>query len=89
MVARLAEAVLEDLPARTARRLLALAVRRAGRTPTVELPQAELATAVGVSRQTLNKALKDLESAGVVRRTYGSIEIVEMERLQNIAGTDV
>jgi CRP-like cAMP-binding protein len=86
MVARLAEAVLEDLPARTARRLLALAIRRQGRHPSVELPQAELATAVGVSRQTLNKALKDLETSGVVQRAYGTIEIIDIDRLTHIAG---
>lgn len=88
LITSLAEAALDDLPARVARRLLALAAPSPGGDLVVELPQAELAAVFGVSRQTLNKALKDFEEDGLVRRTYGKVLLVDLPGLETRANWD-
>jgi CRP/FNR family transcriptional regulator, cyclic AMP receptor protein len=79
-----AEASLDELPVRVARRLLLLS---APDSPVVDIPQAELAAVFGVSRQSLNKVLKGLESDGLVRLSYGAVELRDPEALERLSGS--
>lgn len=90
---RLAFVAMEELavvptPTRLARRLLWMAEGYGERPAhrTVEASQEQLALMVATSRQTANAILKDLESRGVIRIGYGSIEIVDFEALRAAAG---
>jgi CRP/FNR family transcriptional regulator, cAMP and macrophage regulator len=47
----------------------------------VELPQRTLAAMLGVQRPSLNKVLKDLERADLIRISYSTIEIVDRTAL--------
>jgi CRP-like cAMP-binding protein len=47
----------------------------------VELPQRTLAAMLGVARPSLNKVLKDLERAGLIRISYAAIEVPDPARL--------
>jgi CRP-like cAMP-binding protein len=87
---RITFAVLEELsllPAapRLARRLLMIA-EGYGESATAKrelhLPQEQLAAMLSLSRQTTNQILKELEAHGIVRLSYGGIEILDRERLR-------
>ncbi|CAG9175531.1 Crp/Fnr family transcriptional regulator [Cupriavidus pinatubonensis] len=80
--------------ARTARRLAAIA-RGYGNpahgtddaTPAVQavrIPQEQLAQILGLSRQTVNQALRELESRGLLRLRYGSIELLDLAALETL-----
>ncbi|MGM9512749.1 Crp/Fnr family transcriptional regulator [Roseateles sp. DB2] len=87
--------VLEDiarlpLEARLAKRLLQVAqgygeqdLTPPGATQPrrLRLPQDQLALMMGVSRQTVNKALKSLETQGHIALRYGGIELLEPQAL--------
>lgn len=79
--------MLSDGPrARLARTLLALA--RAGRPegPTQVLTnQEDLAGRLGVARQTLSPLLRDFQEAGLIRRAYRRIEILDPAGLARMA----
>jgi CRP/FNR family transcriptional regulator, cAMP and macrophage regulator len=47
----------------------------------VELPQLTLAAMLGVARPSLNKVLKDLERDGLIKISYGTIEVLDRARL--------
>jgi len=86
---RLAFTALEEmslLPAapRLARRLLLIAENYGEGEPrrTIHLAQEQLALMLAISRQTTNQILKDLEAQGIVRLTYGEIEILDLPRLR-------
>ncbi|MFO0676530.1 MAG: Crp/Fnr family transcriptional regulator [Polyangiaceae bacterium] len=51
----------------------------------VDLKQEQLAAMTGTSRQTVNQALKELESKGLVRLAYGKIAIVDLDGLRRLA----
>ncbi|PTL79038.1 Crp/Fnr family transcriptional regulator [Vitiosangium sp. GDMCC 1.1324] len=51
----------------------------------IHLSQEQLAMMLSISRQTTNQILKDLEARGIVRLTYGEIEILELEELRGAA----
>ena len=51
----------------------------------VELPQRTLAAMLGVQRPSLNKVLKDLERAGLIRISYSTIEVLDRARLTSRA----
>lgn len=51
----------------------------------VQLAQEDLAAMLGVSRQTTNALLKELQGQGVVRLGYGEIEILDAPRLREMA----
>lgn len=51
----------------------------------VEMPQRTLAAMLGVARPSLNKVLKDLERDGVIKVSYGTIEILDQVRLSALA----
>lgn len=81
--------------ARIARRLAAIArgygnpPHTADATPappaaiqTVKIPQEQLAQMLGLSRQTVNQALRELESRGLLRLRYGSVELLDLAALE-------
>jgi CRP-like cAMP-binding protein len=87
---RLAFVVMEDAAAlpvvvRLARRLVLLSgglgdqLDHARRVVTVS--QEQLASMLGASRQTVNAALKELQSRGLVKLAYGQIELVDPSQL--------
>ncbi|QFT76139.1 Crp/Fnr family transcriptional regulator [Erythrobacter sp. THAF29] len=51
----------------------------------IAISQQELADLLGLTRATVNIALKELEQLSLVRRAYRSIEVLDRERLANIA----
>jgi CRP-like cAMP-binding protein len=87
---RLAFVAMEDmvlLPigVRLARRLALMAEgygEREHERRTVQLSQEQLAQMLATSRQTANQLLKDLEARGLIRLSYGSIEILDLEGLR-------
>ncbi|UMZ12334.1 Crp/Fnr family transcriptional regulator [Pseudomonas sp. MPFS] len=77
-------------PARVANRLLAMAagygeVSQSRRL--LQLPQEQLALMLSLSRQTTNQILKDLQHQGILRLSYGEIEILDAERLRALANS--
>jgi CRP-like cAMP-binding protein len=90
---RLAFVVLEDiallpLSVRLARRLVLMAEgygQRARRSRTVEVSQEQLAMMLGTSRQTTNQLLKELQARGMLRLSYGTIEILDLDGLHRAA----
>ena len=44
--------------------------------------QEEIGRLSGISRQNVNRALHDLEAAGLVRVTYGAIEVLDLQGLR-------
>ena len=90
---RLAFIALEEmslLPAapRLARRLLMMAegYGETGPRRVLHLAQEQLALMLGLSRQTTNQILKELEARGALRLTYGEIEITDLGTLRQAAG---
>jgi CRP-like cAMP-binding protein len=86
---RLAFNALEEmslLPAapRLARRLLLIAENYGEGEPrrVIHLPQEQLALMLAISRQTTNQILKELEGQGILRLTYGEIEILDLLQLR-------
>lgn len=77
------------LPAaqRLARRLLMMAegYGETGPRQVLHLAQEQLALMLGLSRQTTNQILKDLQARGVLRLTYGGIEIADLQALRQAA----
>lgn len=77
---------------RLVRRLLFAAVNfgqvvsPAGLRRRLRLPQEYLAQMMGVSRQTVNKALRELERERVLALHYAEIELLDMEGLLSRAG---
>ena len=89
---RLAFIALEQmslLPAapRLARRLLMIAENYGEGEPRrlIHLAQEQLALMLAISRQTTNQILKELQAQGIVRLSYGEIEIVDFARLRQAA----
>ncbi|HEY2254159.1 MAG TPA: Crp/Fnr family transcriptional regulator, partial [Variovorax sp.] len=72
------------LPTRLAQRLVAIATGYGdwnGRNKQViAVQQDQLGAMLGLSRQTVNQVHKDFEAQGLVRRTRGSVEIVDFDR---------
>jgi CRP/FNR family transcriptional regulator, cyclic AMP receptor protein len=73
-----------DLQGRVAGQLLALA-GDGGPARTREVTQAELASMVNGARQTVNQALRSLETRGYIRSDGRSFEILDRERLKLLA----
>ncbi|HEY0194148.1 MAG TPA: Crp/Fnr family transcriptional regulator [Kofleriaceae bacterium] len=51
---------------------------------TIDLRQEQLAQMLGVSRQTTNQILKELEALGLVKLAYGEIEILDAAGLRDL-----
>jgi CRP/FNR family cyclic AMP-dependent transcriptional regulator len=89
---RLAMLALEDVAqvpprVRLARRLAMLVEGYGDHTHprrTVELRQDQLAMMLNVSRQTTNQLLKELEALGLVKLSYGEIEIIDAAALRTL-----
>jgi CRP/FNR family transcriptional regulator, cAMP and macrophage regulator len=85
---------------RTQRRVLTLAgkpvlaqvadliLEEGQRQPSVNLSQSTIGTLLGVSRQSVNEALGRLRQLGVVETGYRNIEILNRERLEEVATTE-
>jgi CRP/FNR family cyclic AMP-dependent transcriptional regulator len=73
-----------SLQGRVAAKLLDLA--EPGRLRTRRITQVELATMVGGARQTVNQALRSLESRGYIRSSGRVFEILDREQLRRLAG---
>jgi CRP/FNR family transcriptional regulator, cyclic AMP receptor protein len=77
------------LPAapRLARRLLLIAENYGEGEPrrVLHLAQEQLAQMLALSRQTTNQILKELEAQGILRLTYGGIELLDLPRLRQAA----
>ncbi len=74
-----------DLQGRVARKLLELAEAPGSRGAALDnrhFTQTELAHMVGGARQTVNLALRSLESRGLIRVSGGAIQILELEALR-------
>jgi CRP-like cAMP-binding protein len=74
-----------DIQGRVARQLLVLAVDGHEVARTRQVTQAELACMVNGARQTVNQALRSLESQGYIRASGRSFEILDSERLEQLA----
>jgi CRP-like cAMP-binding protein len=74
-----------DAVARVASRLqsLMIADSRGGRDLTVT--QGDLASMCGLSRQTVNRALRRLADLGAIAAHYGTVSVVDPERLRGLA----
>lgn len=75
--------------ARTARRLVAMA-HAYGNLPgtarrSVHIPQEQLGQMLGLSRQTVNQALRELETRGLLRLHYADIELLDVPALLALA----
>jgi CRP/FNR family cyclic AMP-dependent transcriptional regulator len=73
-----------SLQGRVAAKLLDLA--EPGGTRTRRVTQVELATMVGGARQTVNQALRSLESRGYIRPAGRAFEILDPGQLRRLAG---
>jgi CRP/FNR family transcriptional regulator, cyclic AMP receptor protein len=73
-----------SLQGRVAAKLLDLAEPDQARTR--RITQVELATMVGGARQTVNQALRSLESRGYIRSAGRMFEILDREQLRHLAG---
>ena len=82
---QVSDLVFLDLQGRIARQLLALAVEDEETARTRRVTQAELAAMVSGARQTVNQALRSLESRGYIRADGRSFEILDRERLELLA----
>jgi CRP-like cAMP-binding protein len=72
---------------RLARRLLLIAENYGEAEPrrVIHLAQEQLALMLAISRQTTNQILKELQAQGILRLTYGEIEILDIARLRQAA----
>lgn len=91
MTATLEDSASLTLQQRLARRLLFASVNhgqgaQGGLRRRVRLPQDHLAQMLGVSRQTVNKTLRELERQGVLALHYAEIEILQVDGLMQRAG---
>jgi CRP-like cAMP-binding protein len=73
-----------SLQGRVAAKLLDLTQPDQPRTR--RITQIELATMVGGARQTVNQALRSLESRGYIRSNGRTLEILDREQLRRLAG---
>lgn len=70
---------------RLAQTLLAMAERPPGEAPySLRISQDDLAGPAGLSRQSLNRRLAELEAAGLIRKSYRQILLVDPEGLNRI-----
>jgi CRP-like cAMP-binding protein len=89
--ANLEEVCLLPATARLASRLLTLNLRNDSpdASSRVEVHQESLALMLALSRQTVNRALNDLERAGAISVRYGGVQILSLALLRKFANDDV
>jgi CRP-like cAMP-binding protein len=84
------ETILEPLPVRLARRLLAaqhahaLSARADG-DAALRLSQEDLGHMLGVSRQSINRQLKEWESHRILQLEYGRVTVLDQDALRRLA----
>ncbi|MEM6891442.1 MAG: Crp/Fnr family transcriptional regulator [Pseudomonadota bacterium] len=85
---QLNEYILLPLPKRLARKVLRLASRTDMDmdNPRLKLSHSELADLVGASREAVSKALSAWKKEGLLQTGRGSIELLNEEKLRDIAG---
>ncbi len=88
---RFEDALFLELPARLAKRLLFLGEHFGVDTPrgrrlSVSLPQRELASHMGVTRETVNRLLQQWRASGVILIDRGVIVLSDTAQLARIAG---
>lgn len=73
---------------RLARHLIRLVEGLGTQAPRYEirLHQQQLAQMIGLSRQTVNPALRKMSQSGLLKQAYGCITIVDMDELRRMAG---
>ena len=85
------EVILQDLPGRLASALIRLTERhktaQGGRT--IAVTQQEISEMVGMSRESINKQLRAWAARNWVRLEHGAIVVLNLEPLQEIAGSEV
>ncbi len=54
----------------------------------IKLQQEQLGMMLGISRQTTNQILKDLETRGIIARAYGGIEILDPDKLRELGSLE-
>ncbi len=86
---QLGNLALHDVPSRLARKLLELAqghgcVTAEGVKIDMTLTQSDLASLIGATRESTNKALGNLKRAGVIRMEQNQITIVDPDALREI-----
>ena len=87
LTAHLVEALYVPAEQRTLRRLLELLrqYRSSGNSWTVPITQQDLAAMAGTSRPTVNRVLRGMEEAGVLRLGRGRIEVLDVVALRHRA----
>lgn len=86
---RLDDAALQPLPVRLARKLLEMSGSDATATAedgAVQISQEDLAHTLGVSRQSINRVLRQWEDRGVLKVNYRSLVLLKPEVLALVAG---
>ncbi|MBA4181667.1 MAG: Crp/Fnr family transcriptional regulator [Anaerolinea sp.] len=79
----LADLTFLDLPHRLAKQLLRLsAVDVKGQRPAIKVTQAELASMLGVSRESVNKQLNAFARGGLVQISRGTVKVKDPEALR-------
>jgi CRP-like cAMP-binding protein len=82
---QVSDLVFLDLQGRVARQLLVLAGNGNGAARTRRVTQGELASMVSGARQTVNQALRLLETRGYIKADGRSFEILDREQLEHLA----
>ncbi|MEO9254210.1 MAG: Crp/Fnr family transcriptional regulator [Tepidiformaceae bacterium] len=74
-----------DLPHRLAKRLAALAEANPGARGRIRITQADLASLLSVSRESVNKQLNALQRDGLLSLTRGHITILDLRALRELS----
>lgn len=79
------DASLHPLKVRLASRLLAIAHMEGRDAGVLHISQDMLAAQLGVARQSVNRLLQEWSRSGIVRLSYGAVEVLENMKLETIA----
>jgi len=82
-----AEVALMQVPTRLAKALVRLTALQTGAesSPEVNLPQRELGSIVGATRESVNKCLRDWQQRGIINMEGSTIKITNHEALEDLA----
>jgi CRP-like cAMP-binding protein len=75
-----------DVVARVSGRLLCLSIAQTGAGNEMTVTQSDLASMCGLSRQSVNKAVRRLIDEGAVSARYGKVTVVDPVKLRRLAG---
>jgi CRP-like cAMP-binding protein len=74
-----------DVVARVSGRLLCLSIAQTGAGGEMTVTQSDLASMCGLSRQSVNKALRRLIEEGAVSARYGKVTVIDPVKLRRLA----